>query len=342
MGPDEQRARAVDLFVRQHTATSPDDAAELDAWLQASPEQAEAYAEVERLWVATSEVAHDPEIMTWRDGLERDLRRRRTTRRAIAAGIAAAVVGLSATGIHELVSPKPLVDQSFRTAIGQQAAVTLPDGSSVTLNTDTVVRTRADKGRRLVYLDRGQAFFRVAKDRSRPFVVTAAGRTVTALGTAFDVRVDKGVLKVVLVEGKVRVEAIGPAVAPPGGAASKGRGPLAAIASEPVATELGPGSQLVAIADTDWRVTRTDVARETSWLNGQIVISDEPLGEVIEELNRYSRRKIVLEDPQLATTRVSGIFRPGDLDGFALALKTSGMAQVGQETDSEFRIVAMK
>ena len=105
---------------------------------------------------------------------------------------------------------------------------------------------------------------------------------------------------------------------------------------------MGPGSQLVAPSDADWRVTRADVSRETSWLSGQIVISDEPLGEAIEELNRYSNRKIVLDDPALATTRVSGIFRPGDLEGFARALKTSGMAQVRQETESEFRIAAIK
>ncbi|HYG26520.1 MAG TPA: FecR domain-containing protein [Caulobacteraceae bacterium] len=334
------RARAIDLFVRQRTASSPAVVEELDAWLQAAPEHADAYADVERLWSATSEVAEDPGLRSWRQGLERGLGRRRFLRRAIAASLAAAMVGLSAAGVYELASPDRLVDQSFRTAIGQQATVTLPDGSTVTLNTDTLVRTRADKDRRLVYLDRGQAFFRVAKDPGRPFVVTAAGRTVTALGTAFDVRVDKGALKVVLVEGKVRVETIAPERGPAAGPAAKGE--PAAAASQALATEMGPGSQLVATANTDWRVTRTDVVRETSWLNGQIVISDQPLGEAIEELNRYSRRKIVLDDPSLAGVRISGVFRPGDLDGFARALKTSGMAEVGQETNSEFRIVAVK
>src|SRR5690606_27077091 len=111
------------------------------------------------------------------------------------------------------------------------------------------------------YLDKGQAFFRVAKDRRYPFVVSAAGRTVTALGTAFDVRVDSGALKVVLVEGKVRVESITPTLLPTTDGAVQAPTPAATQA-----TEMSAGSQLVAPDDADWRLTRTNVARETSWL----------------------------------------------------------------------------
>jgi transmembrane sensor len=242
------------------------------------------------------------------------------------------MVGLGVLGAYQLAGPKPLADQSFRTGVGQQTTVSLPDGSQVTLNTDTVVRTRAEEGRRLVYLEKGQAYFKVAKDRRHPFVVTAAGRTVTALGTAFDVRVDGHGLKVVLVEGKVRVESLKrPAGASP-----------AAPQQGVLATEMGPGSQLVAPDDADWRVTRTDTARETSWLHGQIVIDDKPLREVVEELNRYSDRKVVLADAELGEAHLSGIFKPGDLDGLARALKTSKLGEISESNESELRIVAMK
>jgi len=337
---ETRREEAIDWFVRQRTRSAPIDAGALQAWLDASPENADAYAEVESVWANAYEVNGDPEVTAWRQTVLPRLGRWPVNRRAMVGGMAAAVAAVAGVGIYGYVSPKPLATQSFRTAVGQQATVTLPDGSAVTLNTDTVVRTRADKDRRLVYLDRGQAFFRVAKDRGRPFVVTAAGRTVTALGTAFDVRVDQGALKVVLVEGKVRVESVAPTRQ-----ASRVAGDTPAVLREPrdpLATEMGPGSQLVVTADADWRVTKTNVAQQTSWLSGQIVIVNEPLGEAVEELNRYSDRKIVLADNSLATTRVSGIFRPGDLDAFARALETSGMAQVGEETDSELRIIAPK
>ena len=214
-----------------------------------------------------------------------------------------------------------MADQSFQTVVGQRATVTLPDGSSVTLNTDTVVRTRADQ------------------DRRHPFVVAAGGRTVTALGTAFDIRIDRGARKVVLVEGRVRVESARPpaALPPP-------QGKAAAVVKPPMdrATEMSAGSQLVAPDDADWRLTRTDVERETSWLHGQLVFDDEALGDVVAELNRYSTRKIVIADAELAQRRLSGIYTPGDINGFAHALKATGVGRVGEETDTEVRIVAIR
>lgn len=324
-----RHAEAIDWFVRGRAA-SPDGADAFAAWLAASEDNARAYAEVEQAWDVAADAEHEPEIAAMRGRFT--ARRGGFGRRAIAAGLAAAVLGVGALGVYGLNAPRPLANQTFRTGVGQQATVTLPDGSAVTLNTDTVVHTRADGERRLVYLDKGQAFFKVAHDRAHPFVVTAAGRTVTALGTAFDVRVDHGALRVVLVEGKVRVEAPRPRIV-----ASR-----PAETRTPLATEMAPGSQLIAPNDAEWRLTRTNVAEETSWLHGQIIFDDEPLGDVVDELNRYSNRKLVLADPDLQQVRISGIFRPGDLDGFARALRTSKMAQLGDETDSEVRIVALK
>jgi transmembrane sensor len=325
---EARKSEAVDWLVRRRSAST-DVSAAFEAWLEQAPDNADAYAEVERAWSAVALAGDDPELIDLRQSVSA---RAAQPRRAIAAGLVAALLGLSALGAYQLAAPKALADQSFRTGVGQQATVTLPDGTSVTLNTDTVVRTRADEGRRLVYLERGQAYFKVAKDRRHPFVVTAAGRTVTALGTAFDVRVDGRELKVVLVEGRVRVESIKPA----------GLANQTAPQQGVLATEMGPGSQLVAPDDADWRVTRTDTARETSWLHGQIVIDDKPLREVVEELNRYSERKVVLVDARLGDAHLSGIFRPGDLEGLASALETSKLGRVADSNQSELRIVAMK
>ena len=325
---DARKAEAADWFARRRTASA-DVSTAFEAWLRAAPGNADAYADVERAWAEAADAADDPELMALRKSVQG---RATMPRRAMAAGLVAGLIGLSAFGAYQLGATKHLADQSFRTGVGQQATVTLPDGTVVTLNTDTVVRTRADDDRRLVYLDRGQAFFKVAKDRRHPFVVSAAGRTVTALGTAFDVRVDGRELKVVLVEGRVRVES------PKTVSTTK----KAAPAQQGLATELAPGSQLVAPDDADWRVTRTNTARETSWLHGQIVIDDKPLSEVVEELNRYSNRKVVLADPELGQAHLSGIFRPGDLNGLVVALETSNLGRVADSTQSELRIVAAK
>jgi transmembrane sensor len=336
---DTRKDAAVDWFLRR--SAGPLTAAEaeaFDAWLARSPENEETYAALDLLWSATSEVEAHPVVSARNQALIKDVDRARATRRTLTAALAVAILGGAGAGWYTLVAPKPLATQAFETAVGQQATVTLPDGSKVTLNTDTVVRTRADQDRRLVYLDKGQAFFRVAKDHRHPFVVTAAGRTVTAVGTAFDVRVDRGALKVVLVEGKVRVESAPTKLKAP-------KGPDATAAQAPSsgrATEMTAGSELVAPDDADWRLTRTDVNRETSWLRGQITFDDAPLAEIVAELNRYSNRKIVIEDAQLAKVRLGGIYTPGDVEGFSRALRAYGVAEVEEGPEGELRVVALK
>jgi transmembrane sensor len=339
---DTRKDAAIDWFLRRGAGPlTAREAQAFDAWLAQDPENEETYAALDLVWSATNEVEDHPVVSERNRALTKAVDRARTTRRTVTAALAVAILGGAGAGWYGLVAPKPLATQAFETAVGQQATVTLPDGSRITLNTDTVVHTRADKNRRLVYLDKGQAFFRVAHDRRHPFVVTAAGRTVTALGTAFDVRVDHGALKVVLVEGKVRVESAPAraltATARPGVAP----GPVNAGAS-PRATEMTAGSELVAPDDADWRLTRTNVNRETSWLRGQITFDDAPLGDIVAELNRYSTRKLVIEDDRLAKVRLGGIYTPGDVDGFSRALRAYGVAEVEEGSAGELRVVALK
>ena len=302
------------------------DALALQAWLDADPAHRAAYAEIRQAWAEAAAVRANPQVMAIRERwMASHARRRRfaAVRLVAASLIVAVLAGAGALGWQWAVGPKPLGDRTFQTALGEQRVVTLPDGSEVTLNTGTVLRTRADKDSRLVYLEKGQAFFQVAKDAHHPFVVTAAGRTVTALGTAFDVRVDGGPFKVTLVEGKVRVEAAAPAMA---GAAA---GPSSVKVQ---ATEMVAGSQLTAPDDEQWKLTRANVIAETSWTRGQLVFEDRPLSEVVDELNRYSARKMVFADASLGRTPISGTFKVGDVDHFIHALEAYGVARRGNST----------
>lgn len=333
--PDPILEEAMDWRLRHEAGDlSEADREVFRAWLARSPGHQEAYDGLQRFWSATGSLDRHPRYAAVLRRTEAAVDRGRVTRRALAAGFAAAVVGLGGLGLYYEMSPKPLVNQSFHTAVGQRTTVTLPDGSQVTLNTDTVLRTRADGERRLVYLDQGQAFFKVAKDRRHPFIVAAAGRTVTAVGTAFDVRVDRGELKVVLVEGKVRVQA---ARSPQPGKAAPTRSP-----PPPMATDMSAGSELVARDDSEWRLAPTDVDRETSWLKGQLVFAGAPLGEVVAEMNRYSTRKIEITDSSLATRRIGGNFSPGDVQGFARILQAAGVATLREEPDGRIVVVATK
>jgi transmembrane sensor len=303
--------------------------AEMQAWLDADPAHQSAYDAIARAWGALDALRAHPRVLAMRDELPRERSRfmaRPAVRRALAACLGAAVVGAALAGAWTTWRPSDeFADQAFRTGVGEKATITLPDGSVVTLNTGTTLRTRADPGRRLIYLDKGQAYFKVAKDRRHPFIVTAGGRTITAVGTAFDVRVDPKHFSITLVEGKVRVETPVP------------RAPAAKAVET---TEMVAGSQLVATDAQKWSVARTDVVKATGWLRDQLVFEAEPLGDVAAEMNRYSVRKIVIADPAVAGTLVSGNFRPGDVEAFARAVEAYDYASISGQGGAEIKLSA--
>jgi transmembrane sensor len=337
--PDDLHRLAAAWFARQRSgAMTVEDRARLRSWLEADPAHTAAYADIRRGWGSAGSVRSDPRVLAMRERWEAadSGAPRWPGRQAIAAGIAAAVVFLgAAAGWGVWSQAAKLGDHTFQTALGEQRTIELADGSVVTLDTNTVLRTRHDGERRLLYLDRGQAFFKVAHDRRHPFVVTAAGRTVTALGTAFDVRVDAGEFKVTLVEGKVRVEAALPTRQGDGARSSAGTAPPVVQATEMVA-----GTQLVAPANEDWRIVRPNIVAETSWTRGRLLFNRQRLADVVQELNRYSDQKITLGDARLADTPISGSFKPGDVPSFVNAMEDYRMARKGRETDDSVELLA--
>ncbi|HEX6859656.1 MAG TPA: FecR domain-containing protein [Caulobacteraceae bacterium] len=300
-----------------------------DAWLGADTANLPAYEAVEEAWTGSGAVADDPRVAAMRRAA---MKRNTPWRRWLAPAAAAAVllVGTPAAWMA-YDNAHQFQTRAWRTAVGERTTIRLPDGSEVTLNTDTVLRTEAVKGRRQLYLDKGQAFFRVAHDSAHPFMVTAGGRTVTAVGTAFDVRVDEGRFEVTLVEGKIRVEAPVPerAVAP----AQAAKAPARVQSTEMVA-----GTQLEASDDAGWKLQEVDARREVAWTTGQLVFVRRPLGEVVEELNRYSRTPILIDDGKLAQISITGTFTPGDNAGFAAAVVSYRMARIVEQSSDGIRL----
>jgi transmembrane sensor len=337
--PQDLHEVAANWFARQRSGAITDqDRACLREWLQSDPAHAAAYADVRRGWGGAGSVRSDPRVLAMRErwaGVEAPSRYWRAGRALAASLIVALVLAGAFAGWGIWAGPGTLGDHQYRTAVGEQRTIELADGSLVTLNTNTVLRTRRDDERRLLYLDKGQAFFEVAKNPDRPFVVTAAGRTVTALGTAFDVNVAEGEFKVTLVEGKVRVEALVAAQPSPSATTAT------SAVTEPVvqATEMVAGTQLVAPANEDWRIVRPNLLAETSWTKGRLIFNRQPLAEVVEEINRYSDRKIVIGDSKLADVPISGTFKPGDIASFVAALEDYQMARRGRATDRSVELL---
>ena len=293
---------------------------EFQRWQEASPGNQAAWDEAEQSWSMAGLLRQDPELMLLRAEARRTYPpfRRTLTGAAAAAAVLAvfAGVGFSRWPAHRGPILSAGQQQTFRTGVGQKTTVTLADGSVVTLDTDTVLRTD-DVGRdRRMYLDRGRAFFKVAHDPLRPFIVAAAGRTVTALGTQFDVRVEKGDFQVTLVEGKVRVEQ--PRLfLPPAHAA-----------------DLKAGYRIEARNDRDWVIQPANVVGDTGWVQGRLTFVDQPLAEVAAEMNRYSDKKIVLTDPHVGRQPVVAVLKPGDLDSFVKMVRNYNLGQVAETEDS--------
>ena len=294
-------------------------------WLKSVPDAQYHFDRLQRQWEALAVIAHDPAILAVR---ERDLRRfnRPGNVRSLLAIAAAIVLVVTATAT---VLQNGFLDQywassrgeTFQTGTGQRTTATLTDGSVVTLDAESELRVIEMASRRRLQLVRGHAFFQVAKDSLHPFLVEAAGKTVRAVGTKFDVRLDdNAALTVTLVEGKVRVEQ-----------------PRGWLRPEQRA-DIAPGGRLVARTDRTWKLTQVDAASETSWLTGRLTFFREPLATAIAEVNRYSRQKIVFADGAVPDTEIVGVFAAGDVDGFVTAMDLNGIAHVVDRSDTEIRV----
>jgi len=198
--------------------------------------------------------------------------------------------------------------QVFETAVGEQRRIVLGDGSQLDLAPGSRVSTRFTAARRNVQLERGQAFFAVAHSALRPFVVHANGLTVTAVGTAFDVRMGPSNTVVTVSEGRISVV--------PGVNEMEG-GPGAV----PEIVRAGVG-QRVTFSKLAHRlsVASVDPKIAESWRDGSLQFVGEPLADVVGEINRYSARQIDVA-PAFQQTRFTGTVSPARVGDWLKALE---------------------
>lgn len=255
-----------------------------------------AYQAVERTWSGARALAADPQVLKETEAL---LARRRsrpawTAPAALAGALAFGLVALGAGALFLGFSPAA----TYATAVGEQRLVRLADGSRLHVNTDSRVRVAFSRSERRITLARGQAFFDVAHDPQRPFVVAAGGARVRALGTKFEVRREAADVRVTLLEGSVRV----------------------AYEDRPTAWTLAPNQQLV-LAGGRAAARPADAGQATSWTTGRLMFRSTPLAAAVAEVNRYSESKVRLAAPGLEARPVSGVFDVGDTDSFVRAVE---------------------
>lgn len=285
------------LLRQEEDGWSDADQADLDAWLEAAPEHKVAYWRLEQGWQKVDRLA------ALRSPPAPDRRERPFLRSWRPAAVAASIAACLAVSV--MVPPSTLlIHKTYTTEIGGRQSVPLADGTKVELNTQTKLRTAVTPKGREVWLDRGEAYFEVAHDASRPFVVHAGAKTVTVLGTKFSVRRDGDRVEVAVVEGRVRVADTAPTTTMP----------------PPVLTR---GDMVIAQGPSTL-VTPRSVERVTSelaWRQGLLTFDQSTLAEAASEFNRYNRKKLVIADAQVAQMRIGGSFEAENVDAFVRLLQ---------------------
>jgi transmembrane sensor len=298
------------------------DWAELQAWLAADPERRAAFARAERVLAELTGAAADlrqalapsrhaaPVPAQPRRGRRVQMRRMQvwTASSALAAAAAAVVVFVA-------VRPAaPVPTETYQTAKGENRRLDLADGSHIELAGASRIAVRLDRDARRVTLADGEAAFDVAKDQTRPFLIDAGERTVRVVGTEFDVLRHAGRLRVTVRRGIVAVQ---PSAAGPG--------------VRPILLHVGdqyerrPGETVAVLR-------RVDPDAVLAWREGELVYRDQPLADVVDDLNRYYATPVRLDGPA-AAARFSGVLKLGPEEAVVERLQAFLQGRVERRPD---------
>lgn len=267
------------------------------AWMEADQLNAEIFRDLDSAWIAAGDAADSIRSRFGPEARENDAVK--TLPPLMGAllrpwwrpQLAAACVMLLIVGVVLFPNQDSQIESlQYATEIGERRDISLEDGSTVTLNTGSSIQVAFQNNRRIVTLTRGGALFDVQPDASRPFVVRMDGGAVEVLGTVFDVLRQGDGFAVTVLEGRVSVSA-------------DVDGPVpnkAVVLTSNQSADVN--TQLASI--TSYAV---DAVSATAWQRGQLIYKDALLGEVLEDINRYSLSPLSLQTRELEAMTFTGV-----------------------------------
>ena len=318
---DPVHLAAADWLLRlQDQDLSIEDTLAWQAWLSESPENARAFAHLEEVSQVLRSMSVPPvpaaeELARDRYDASvplRDWRPRPRPLRWITFALAALAAGIAFTIVF-LKSPAP---DTFSTAVGETLNVTLSEGSTIALGGDTRIEVELTKQARAIELRKGEALFTVAKEASRPFKVRVGDATIVAVGTAFDVQRDSDRAVVSVTEGRVLVE------------------PTTHLLPRLHIVRLDAGQQTITGSAGIEEPTRVeDPTAATSWRTGRLEFRLQPLRYVLEDVNRYATKPIVLEGEALGAIQITGTVERANISGWIGSLELAFDLRATEEAD---------
>lgn len=290
---------------------------DLDAWLAADERRCGALlqAEAALAYLDRGRALATPAEAATVDDQDSNIHQLQGRRKFLVSGGAIATIAACWGALALLGKTAP--STSVRTAVGEIRRVPLADGSIAAVNTDTdLVASVETPGRqRDVTIARGEAWFKVAHDAARPFVVAAGDVRVQAVGTAFSVRRRGDGVDVLVTEGVVEAWVVG----------RENRRTRIAAGSRSFLAEASPAVEVV--------TAPADINRQLSWRTGELALRGESLDYAVAELNRYNLRKLAIEDRTLGRTPLVGYFRTDQPENFGRTIAAMTDAQIQVEGD---------
>jgi transmembrane sensor len=343
MSPDASiRQAAAEWLALQEQGLSPAQSVELARWLAADKRHEKNFRALQEAWTHLDRLrgshvgarleAELSELPGARCSRVQELasRRVRWVSGAVAASLVWGVVYFAWWRPQQAGGPYAEI---AATEIGVVRTLKLPDGSKVSLNTNTAVEVRFTTAERRIHLSRGEALFTVAKNPARPFVVNVAGTDVSAVGTEFNVRLRSEEVEVIVNEGLVRIAD-----------AVNGESLLGQPESLPVPPLLSAGNRVVIpVTSTQKPAVKSaapmaidfvEIKRSLAWRDRRLVFESAPLHTIVEEFNRYNRRQLVIADATLADRRFGGTFEATDTHTFVELLRSNYDVSVEERADA--------
>ena len=288
-------AEAASWLAREDRGLGAEERAQLEAWLNGATENKVAFLVAKAAWDGADRLS----VLRAPAASASDFAKRRYGRVGVGIGafaaIAASLLLLASDWHGSALHPAA---QDYATDIGVRQTVRLAEGVKIELNTQTRLHVDVTPSRRMVVLDAGEAFFEVTHDPVHPFTVLAGGKRITDVGTKFSVMRNGNDVRVVVMEGRVRVDS---------------------VAREDDPTVVASSNDVVlAKADSTLVVQRSaqQIQNALDWRDGVLVFSQERLADVAVEFNRYNRKKLVVEGAA-RELRIGGNFRADDIESFA-------------------------
>jgi len=283
---------------RQFWDASPEDEAAFEAWMDESEAHRIAYWRQNAMWNRTERLAalgpSTPKAAE--PGRSRIL--------PLMLRVAAGLAVLAALGAGLVNLPLRPKDRVYSTPVGGHESISFADGTRIELNTDTIARARMNSDQRLVWLEKGEAYFQVKHDPAHPFVVMVGDHRVTDLGTKFVIDRRAGKVEVALIEGRAWFD-------------RTGKKPASQTAL------LTPGDEVVATAQSMLVSQRpiSELEDSLSWRQGLLVFRGSTLGNAVAQFNRYNSRKMIVADAKAAAIKIDGTFPTNGIGVFADAVR---------------------